>query len=485
MKKTSLYSRPSQSSTDPFFGVEQNGISPIDTSERHGRPSELFWVWVAADIAIFNVIYGAIFFSAGLNLLQSALIAILGTAASFAVLALISLAGVRTGMPTMTISRVPFGPLGNVGPTLVGWINLLGWNIVAVVLVVYALLDVLQIVGVSTSVPWMALCLILVLLLLVWLARLGHATVVWVSTVVSILLGVLSVVIGGFLIARRVQWTAVLSAPPGDWRVVVAMASLVVIGTGFTYITIAADWPRYLPRGSSSRGVIGWTISGATIPIVGLILIGFLLSSTVPGLSNAADPVAIIRNALPPWLAIPYLLTVVGGLLVGCVITLYSSGLALLTMGVPWPRSRTVWIDGGVVLVGSAYVLFLSAGFLSVFENFLQLIAVGLLPWCTVFLADMLWRHGVYPQMQVAFPGAGPLSRRSVRWAALATWAGGIVVGFLCIRLPAPISSLSYLIGGLLSGGLYLALHAFMHARQSLSINEHVPVGPEERSVEG
>jgi hypothetical protein len=30
--------------------VEQHGIEHIPASERHGRPSSLFWVWISANV---------------------------------------------------------------------------------------------------------------------------------------------------------------------------------------------------------------------------------------------------------------------------------------------------------------------------------------------------------------------------------------------------------------------------------------------------
>lgn len=326
----------------------------------------------------------------------------------------------------------------------------------------------------ATGIWWIAVCLAFVLGLLVVLAVLGHATTVWVLRLSTIVFGILSVVIGGFLLGQ-VNWGKILSARPASWESLVATARFLFVATGLTWTNIGADWARYLPPHSSTRAIIFWTTIGATIPLMGLLLLGFLLSSSnLPNLAAAADPVAAIRAVLPAWMAVPYLLTVISGLLSGSLISLYSSGLTLLSLGVPWPRARTVWIDGLVILVGTVYILFFSNGFLGVFQSFLSLIAIGLLSWCAVFLVDMRWRHGVYDAAKLTAPAPGStyFYWGGVNWTAVGAWLTGVIVGLLFTESPlfsGPLatgifasSSLGYLLGGLLAGVLYWLVVRFV-----------------------
>ncbi len=57
---------------DTQFGVvERRGIELVPESERHGRPRDLFFVWVAANANVFSIVNGALLISLGLNFLQS------------------------------------------------------------------------------------------------------------------------------------------------------------------------------------------------------------------------------------------------------------------------------------------------------------------------------------------------------------------------------------------------------------------------------
>src|SRR6266540_2140456 len=110
-----------QPATDRTWSIETNGINVVPDAERHGRPSELFWVWFAANISILAVVYGAIIVSFGLNLWQSILL-----------VGFVGVAGKRSGAPTFALSRSPFGMLGNVLPTITSYLSLVGWETVLV-----------------------------------------------------------------------------------------------------------------------------------------------------------------------------------------------------------------------------------------------------------------------------------------------------------------------------------------------------------------
>ena len=114
---------------DAPFHYEKTGLEHVPDEERHRRPRELFWLWFASDISPYSIIYGAILFAAGLTLLQSGIVAVLAIASSFALVAVLSLASVRTGVPMLATSRAAFGSRGNLGPALVSWLNLVGWEV--------------------------------------------------------------------------------------------------------------------------------------------------------------------------------------------------------------------------------------------------------------------------------------------------------------------------------------------------------------------
>ena len=197
-----------------------------------------------------------------------------------------------------------------------------------------------------------------------------------------------------FLI-EKTNWTAALSARPGPWDSgVLATFSIIAAGTGIGWINAGADYARYLPRRFRARSIVFWTTLGSTVPLFVLIMVGVLLSSRVGGLASSANPVQEIGDALPSWMAIPYLLTAIGGLVAAADLSIYSSGLNLLAMGLKVERYKTVLVDGVLMIAGSILVMLVSQTFFAPFESFLQLLADGLAAWGAIFLVDMLVRRG-------------------------------------------------------------------------------------------
>jgi NCS1 family nucleobase:cation symporter-1 len=140
-----------QPASDRTWSIETNGINVVPDAERHGRPSELFWVWGAANISILAVVYGVIIVSFGLNLWQSILAGVVGTVLSFLLVGFVGVAGKRSGAPTFALSRAPFGLLGNVLPTITSYLSLVGWETVLVALATLAVDSLLDRLGVATG----------------------------------------------------------------------------------------------------------------------------------------------------------------------------------------------------------------------------------------------------------------------------------------------------------------------------------------------
>jgi nucleobase:cation symporter-1, NCS1 family len=464
-----------QVSADQVWAVELHGIEPVSDQDRHGTPFELFWIWFAANIGILGIVYGAILRAAGLNLWQSALVAFTGSAGSFLLVGALSVAGKWGGAPGLTLSRAPFGVRGNLGPTLLSWISLVGWETISVITATYALLGLFAILGLPPNQIWTIVSLILIALLVVGAGWLGHATLVWIQRAATWTFGLLTLVIVIFLIGKT-NWTEVIRAAPGPWDSgVLATFSIIAAGTGIGWINAGADYARYLPRRFRARGIVFWTTFGSTVPLFVLIMVGMLLSTRVGGLASSANPVQDIGNALPSWMAIPYLLTAIGGLIAAADLSIYSSGLNLLAMGFKVARYKTVILDGILMIAGSVLVMLVAQSFFGPFESFLQLLADGLAAWGAIFLVDMLLRRGYDTE------GLMEGGRRSIYYytggihlPAVIAWVLGILVGLVFTTSPwftGPFargvfaqSSLGYILGFVVSGLTYWLLVRWEHA---------------------
>src|SRR5947209_692223 len=459
-----------QPESDRVWSVEMNGINPIEQQERHGRPIELFWIWFAGNIGILGVVYGAQYLAGnGLNLWQSLIVGLLATTVSFIFVGILSIPGVRGGAPMLTLSRAVFGTRGNIGPTLVSWISLVGWETILVITSAYALLALLRIVGLQTSPIWTFISIVVLAAAVVACGYWGHATLVWFQRLASWVFGILTVVIIAFLL-RQTDWHRLLSQPPGPWDTGVLTAFIIIMAaTGIGWINAGADYARYLPHRSSGTAVTLWTTLGGTLPLYVLMIVGVLLASHKTDVLNTSDPLATIQQALPSWLSIPYLLTAIGGLLAGAALDIYSSGLNLLALGIRIKRQYAVLIDGALMIIGSIYVLLSRNDFQGALTSFLLLLADGLTVWAAIFLVDMIWRRNYDTRSLDNTGKTGAYYYTSgLNLPASIAWLAGVVVGLLFTSssfFTGPLAqgifvstSLGYLLGAAVSVVLYLVL---------------------------
>ena len=476
-----------QPESDRVWSIETHGIDPIPESDRHGAPIELFWVWCAANISILGVTYGAflvVFY--GLNLPQAVLAAAVGTVLSFFLVGYVSLAGKLGGAPTLILSRASFGVVGNALPTLVSYISLVGWEIILVALSTFAAETVLARLGWVHGDLALAVSFVIVAAATIAIGLLGHATIVRIQTWFTWAFAVLTVVFM-VLVWSEIDWGTVTSLPSGPfWGGLVGGTSIIMAGLGIGWVNAAADYSRYLPRSSSSRAVVGWTVFGASVAPIVLIIFGVLLAANNQALATSANPIGVLAKPLPTWFLVPYMLVAVGGLVAGAVLDIYSSGLNLLTLGVPLPRYQSVAIDGVLMIGGNIYLLFFAPNFVAPFIGFLITLGVLLAAWSAIFLTDMALfrRRGGYSERDL-YAGEGMYG--AVNPAGVVAFLVASFVGLGLVTSSAPIfswvgyllrwfgwedsalasSSIGLFIGFVLAGALYAVLSTLVPARSA------------------
>jgi nucleobase:cation symporter-1, NCS1 family len=437
-----------QPQSDRVWSIETNGINAIPDEERHGRPVELFWIWFAANVSILGMFFGlALVTFYGLNLPQALVAGVLGTVISFTLVGLISLAGKRGGAPTLTLSRAAFGVVGNALPTAVSYLALVGWETILVALASLAAQAILDRLGIGGGNVSLAIAFAVVAAVAIAIGLLGHATIVKLMTWFTWAFGALTVVFFAFQLGQ-VDWDSVSALQGGTFMAgFVGGMSVVAAGLGIGWINAAADYSRYLPHRSSSAGIVGWTVLGASLAPVLLIAFGILLAAGNDQLAGESNLIGALAEPLPTWFLVPYLLTAVGGLLAGAVIDMYSSGLNLLTLGLRLPRYQSILIDGAIMLAGNIYLLFFAQDFVGPFQGFLITLGVPLAAWGAVFLVDLVmyrWRQG-YDEPALYDP-AGRYGAANP--AALVAWLVAVVVGLGLVTSTAAIFGWTgYLLG--------------------------------------
>lgn len=412
-------STTTESPTRSALNVETNGLNPIDESERKGHPSNLFWPWFAANVSIFGISYGAFLLDFGISFWQATIVAIIGIVASFLLCGFVSLAGKRGSAPTLTLSRAPFGVDGNRLPSLISWIITVGWETVLASLAVLATSTVLVALGVVRSPLVDVLALVVVVVLIIAGGIYGFEMIMRMQLVITIVTAVLTVVYI-VLVLPQIDFAGVLGIPDGSLPQVIGGLVFMMTGFGLGWVQAAADYSRYLPRSSSSSGVVGWTTGGAALAPIILVVFGLLLAGSSDELRGAIgeDPIGALSTILPLWFLIPFAIVAVLGLIGGAILDIYSSGLALLSTGLRVPRWVAAAIDGVIMIIGTIYIVFVAGDFIGPFQAFLITLGVPIAAWCGIFLADVTLRKRPYSEKDL-FDRRGRYG--SVNWLSIGT----------------------------------------------------------------
>ncbi|MGH3445287.1 MAG: purine-cytosine permease family protein, partial [Nocardioidaceae bacterium] len=359
------------------LGIETNGVNVIDESERKGVPAQLFWPWCASNISVLAVSYGAFVLGFGLSLTQAIVASVVGAVVSFLLVGLVSIAGKRGSAPTLVLSRAAFGRFGNAMPGAVSYLLLVGWETVLVSLATLATATVFDRLGIGGGNTTRIIAFLVVAGIIVVAGILGFDAIMRLQKLLTIAMVVVTIVYVALTVSH-VDLGAATSLKAGGTTAVIGGTILVMTGFGVGWVNSAADYSRYLPRSSSTRSVVWWPTFGGSLPVVILVVYGVLLCASDAKLAKAigADPIGALTTVLPTWFLVPFALVAIAGLVSGAMLDIYSSGLTLLTLGLPTPRWVAAAIDGVLMILGTIYIVWVADSFLSVFEAFLIILGV-------------------------------------------------------------------------------------------------------------
>jgi len=427
-------SEPAAPVKPSVFEIETNGINVIEESERKGVPRSLFWPWFAANVSVLSVAYGAYVLDFGISFWQATIAAVVGTVLSFLLVGAISLSGKRGSAPTLVLSRAAFGVRGNGFPGVISWILLVGWETMLVVLATEAAATVIEKLWTGADDNAVKIiAFIIVIALIVGGGVLGFDFIMKIQTWLTIILGIITV---GYLIASasHIDLHAISNVASGSGQSTIGAAVMVMTALGLGWVNSAADYSRYLPRNASGKQVVFWTTFGASIAPVILIIFGLLLVASQPGGASSDlgtgignDAIGALAGILPTWYLIPFVLVAVGGLVSGAVMDIYSSGLTLLTIGLPVKRWQGSLVDGVIMFIGTIAIVWFAPNFSGPFMAFLSVVGVPISAWAGIFFGDMVLRRKDYDDKALYRPTG---RYGSVNWTAVIGMAVLTIIGW-------------------------------------------------------
>jgi purine-cytosine permease-like protein len=158
------------------------------------------------------------------------------------------------------------------------------------------------------------------------------------------------------------------------------------------------------------------------------VIYGAALSGSDPKLNEAIamDPIGALTTILPTWYLAIFALIAILGLVGGAILDLYSSGLTLISIGLPVKRHIAAIIDGAVMLFGTIYIVWIADNFFYPFQGFLITLGVPIATWSAIFVTDVLLRKHAYSEEDLYSESGryGSWNKRSLSIMAIGTFIG-------------------------------------------------------------
>ena len=375
------------------MNLELNGTNVISESERRGKASSLFWPWCGANVSLLALSYGSFFLGFGISFWQATVAAILGSVLSFLLVGVSSLAGKKSNAPTMVISRATFGVKGNIIPGVLSYLIFVGWETVLVSLATLATGTVfIRLGGIEHNVA-MVIGFVIAVALTVSAGVLGFEAIMKLQKYITTITVVATLIYIALTISK-VDWNVISSMKSGNSQAFIGALIFGATGIGLGWVNSAADYSRYLPRAVSNRAVVFWTVFGASIVPIILVTYGAALSGSSEELAGAiaTDPIGALTTILPTWYLIIFALVAILGLVGGAILDLYSSGMTLISIGLPVKRHIAASIDSVLMLIGTIYFVWVADDFFFPFQGLLITLGVPVATWSAIFVTDVLMR---------------------------------------------------------------------------------------------
>ena len=448
--------------------ADVHSIQPIPEADRDSTGLQQMWIWAGANIAPINWALGALGIVLKLGLWETIAVIVLGNIVGCAIFAAFTVMGHKTGVNQMVLSRSAFGRRGAYLPSALMFLMTLGWigvNTYFPVRIAVAILGQFGI-GDTWSTNFIVVTIVMVVQVLIgiygfYAIRTFEKYTVPITAVIMALMSILAWSRPGV-----VDWGHTSTLPPAAHLAMLSLLMTAIgVGWGISWVTWASDYSRFVPRALPSSSVFWYSYVGMFVPTVWLAILGATIAST----TLDTDPAKMVSAVFGGITSILVLLLVLHGPIATNILNVYSAALAALSMGVRVSRTAIALIAGIVGYLVTIYFLF-QPSFAKAFDNWMISLLLWMSPWAGVMLADFyLARHGQI-DVDELYKDPERSAYGDINWGAIVAFGAGLVAGWsvedgLVPALQGPISTrllggadLSWLVGIVVAGGLYLAL---------------------------
>lgn len=407
-------------------------VEAISTDKRTMSNWDMFATWVGANANNGTWYIGGVIAAAGMYTASTTLI--ISGLVSYALLALASFMGFKTGLPMMALTRASFGLRGSFLPSIINIVQFIGWaaanTFIAAISISVIFKDLFGWQA-YTAGGKAGLVIGIIIMSLLHLASisLGERSVRMIERI-GIILVAIFVIWESIVVFQHVSLADIFAwTPPAKVRISSGAAIDILAAFNLAWVTASSDFSRFTKHKS---GATGWSFLGANIGLFWFAFIGLTATIATALMNNAFDPndsdPSTIASKLG--LGIIALLVIVITSTTANAVNLMAAGSALTNMWHKLKLTPALWI----VTIGATLVSFIPlwfATFLDAFILFLDYIGMFLGPEIAVFLVDFFFiRKGQYELSEFTKVDGKYWYNGGLNWLAIGAWLIGIALYF-------------------------------------------------------
>src|SRR6266436_1106292 len=448
--------------------VDVHSIEPIPEADKDSTGLQQMWIWAGANIAPINWALGALGIVLKLGLWETIAVIVLGNIVGCAIFAAFTVMGHKTGVNQMVLGRSAFGRRGAYLPSALMFLMTLGWIGVNTYFPVKIAMAILGQFGIADT--WLPnlVVITLVMVLQVGIGVYGFYAIrtfekytVPVTAAIMVLMSILAWTRPGV-----VDWGLTSTLPPAAHLAMITLLMTAIgVGWGISWVTWASDYSRFVPRSVSSAAVFWYSYVGMFVPTVWLAILG----ATVASVTKDTDPAKMVSAVFGGVMSILVLLMVLHGPIATNILNVYSAALAALSMDIRLSRTALASIVGIGGYIVTIYFIF-APSFAKAFDNWMIGLLLWMSPWAGVILADFFIKRRSAINVAELYRSPQTSAYGDINWGGIAAFVAGLIAGWtvedgLVPALQGPISTrwlggadLSWLVGIVVAGGVYLAL---------------------------
>lgn len=419
--------------------IEEVSIESAPKTSRRSNSVSQFWAWLALSGSALPLGLAWFVSSAGIAFTQAVLAIFLGATASAIVIAVGALAGKRSGLPTLMISRAAFGVYGNAAPASILTAVRILWSSAIVAVVVLLGAEYFEVKSITNytdnSTLTLGLVVLAIVIAAVTLAIFG-GRVLYRAQQVSGIVGLLAIATLAAVTGGAISIDELLAQSTSSWTATFGIAVMTFSIFGLAWTSAGADFARKLATHARGAAVVGWgALSLALIPTLvaafGLALIGSAPQKETNGLTSSGFySVSMLQEfsaLLAPWLGFTLAASVALTVIVVLAMSLYSSNLSLHSIGAKLKPALAQPILGLIAVAAAIAGVIFIPELLTVISDYAMLLGIPVAAWSGIFVSDILIRRIAYHEIS--------LSRaygfyKAVNWVNLSAWVIASALGY-------------------------------------------------------